>query len=1158
MWEIAGGGGVLKVAHADHELARARMRREAEALAAIGPPAVPRLHASGVLDDGRAWIAMDRVAGENLADTIAAGTLRVDQAVAIGEAILAALARVHAGSFVHRDLKPDNLVRTPAGIVILDLGLARRIPDDTEDPTRAGVQVGSLEYMPPEQLLDAASAGVRADLYAFGCVLYELCAGRPPFVGDARALERAHAALRPPPLAALAPVPPPLEALVHDCLAKLPERRPGSADELRARLAALRDATPSLQRAQHTMSVLREGKQPVVLVWAELPRVDRTLLGMLSARKLTVISQRGRRVLAASLGADHADPAGAALAAARDLATAGARVALHLDALAVQASATGTIVGGPAVDDPQSWLPPAPWTGIAITRALGTVLQVPMRALDQAGFVTLGERSQAAELFGRDALVADLASEAAAALAGQGPGLALLVGDPGIGKTAIATALIPQLRELGARVHAGEVPPPGSGKPSSTALAQLVAGLREAPGVRAIGDALRAAARAQPAAVIVDNVHLADAELLDALEYATLGGEALPLWVLAIGTPRLEERRPSFGARAERRRREVVPPLSEDASVALAAALLRPAEYPPLRALRQLAGIAHGNPMHLATLARELHDRGAIRRRPNGEYFLDTTTLDSLPTLALGPWLAARVLAQLAPELAALARLCAALGDDLARDEIAAVVERVERRGGATTTIDVDVGLAELVQARVLEHASATWSFRQALVREGIYATTDEQERVALHAAALDYWRGRPAPDAARLARHAEAVGERGVAAQAFAVLGTRAQAEHHELDADQAWEGALRNLDPGDPRRPEALLGRARARYRMQRRIEAVADVERVLELATASGDRALEVEALLELATIHDWTGSFEQSRVAAERARDRGTGLEVPVLRVGIELAQARSLYRAQQFDEATPALYAVAEAARAAGTAEHETIARLLLGLVLVDTGALDAAEHEFELLLALCSRTGDRFHLAGVYINRARLWSVRGQFERGAADMREVIQLAREGGQPQLERVATYNAAQDLLWQGELDEALRLARRSLALQLGQGEGSAAVDRVLVARVLAARQDRVALADVLDAIARDDQPTDELDAEMNNATAALLDVLRAVAGQGTSWEAALAAAGALPTMMQIEVGLLAAAEGQLREPLRGQVVALAQADPAFARRLPELLG
>src|SRR5207248_9668912 len=179
------------------------------------------------------------------------------------------------------------------------------------------------------------------------------------------------------------------------------------------------------------------------------------------------------------------------------------------------------------------------------------------------------------------------------------------------------------------------------------------------PIVRGVGDALRAAARARPTAVIVDDLHLADHDLLDALEYATLGGEPLPLWVLGVASPRLETRRPQLGGRAERHRRDVLPVLDDDAAVALAAALLQPAEYPPLRALRRLAAIAHGNPLHLSMLAREVHERGAIRARPGGGHYLDTSELDELQPIALGPWLAARELALLSVELAALTRLCA-------------------------------------------------------------------------------------------------------------------------------------------------------------------------------------------------------------------------------------------------------------------------------------------------------------------------------------------------------------------------------------------------------------------------------------------------------------------------------------------------------------------
>ncbi len=1152
VWEIPGG--VLKVAHADHELARARMAREAEALAAIGAPWVPRLDGHGVLDDGRAWIAMERIAGDNLGDLLAL-PIRLDRALAIALGILDALAPIHAAGFVHRDVKPDNIVRRPDGsIVILDLGLARKLPVDPDDPTRPGVQVGSLEYLPPEQLLDASSVEARADIYAFGCVLYELCAGRPPFLGDGSALERAHAALRPPPLSALSPVPTVIEAVCHDCLAKLPSRRPASVADVRARLEVASDE-PSLAR-MHSVSMVSEGRQPVVLLWAELPRVDRTLLAALAARKITMISQRGRRLLGGVIGAEHADPAGAAIAAARDLAAAGARVGLHLDLLRVTPQ-----INGPAVDRPEDWLPPTAWTGVVLTRALATVTQTPTRPSEHGpGYVTLGDVGATAELFGRDALLEDLVSDATAAFGAASPGFAVLVGDHGSGKSALAAALVPRLEARGARVVLGAVPPPGAGRPGLSPLAAVLAMLG-APSaeliVRSVGDQLRAAARDRPLAILLDDIHLADHDLLDAIEYATLGGEPLRLWIFALGTPRIDQRRPQLGGRAERHRRDVLAPIDEDSAMAMIAALLRPAVYPPLRSLRQIAAIARGNPLHLAWLVREIHDRGAIRTRPNGEHFLDTTALDALPPIALGPWLAARELAGHTRELIALARVCAILGDELERAEIASVVELVERRGGATTTIDVDIGLAELAAATVLVPSGAPsgvaagerWAFRQALLQEGIYATTDEDERRVLHQAALELWRARDPRDPAvaeRVARHAEAVGELRIAARAFATLGEHAHRAHRPLDADQAWQGAVRNLDVRDLERGRALLGRARARYRLQRVREALADLDAALAIAVALGDRRLEIEALLERATALDWSDDFAGSAATAERAVARQREAGIAELRPEVALAQARAVYRAGRYAEAIARLDEVVALARPMGHVETETIALVLLGPALCEQVQLDRAEVVFREMIEVCERNDDRFHLGAAYANRMILWTLRGQVERVEADLRTVIQLARENGHATLERIATHNLAEQRLWQGALDEATSLARRGLALQYGHGEGTTWADKLLLARVLAARGSLGEMRTLLDEVVQH---------EIGEDNQVIVGVLQCclVPHAREQWEAWLARADAvLSEDVRIELASLAQRNHALPPAKLAEIRALAIRHPVWSHR------
>lgn len=1182
VWAL-GEDRVIKIAHASHDLARARMMREAEALRAIGAPWVPRCHDSGVLADGRAWIVMDRVTGMTLSDVSADGPMKTAEAVELGLSMLDGIERVNAAGFVHRDIKPDNIVRTVSGrVVILDLGLARKVPSDPDDPTRARVQVGSLEYIAPEQIADSANVDVRTDLYSFGCVLFELLAARPPFVGDAAALERAHTALRPPRLGALRSAPAAIESLLADCLAKEPARRPSTIAEVRGRLAVARDErTPA--RMQHSVSVIREGKQPVVLLWAELPRVDRALLGMLTARRLVIASQRGRRVLAGVLGGEHADPASIAIAAARDLAAAGARVALHLDAIRVGSAGGASTLHGESVEKPESWVPQVPWTGVVLTLALASVTQVATQAADGLGpeLRALGDEQSTIELVGREGLLTDLVADAATALHGlpsttdasasgrrrrestsgaawrtSGPAFALLLGDAGVGKTAFASELAKRLIQLGVRVHFATVPPPGGGKPGHSALEPLV-GTPQGPVVRSIGDALRDVARSQPTAVILDDLHLAEHDLLDALEYATLGGEPLALWVLGVAAPRLDARRPNLGARAERHRRDVLPPLDEEAAVTLTAALLRPAEYPPLRALRRLGAIAHGNPLHLAMLAREIHQRGGVRQRPGGAYFLDTTAIDELSPAALGPWLAARELAGLAVELVALARLCAVLGGEVDRTELVAIVDAVERSGGATTTIDVDIGLAELVAAGILTaNDRGYYTYQQPLVEEGVYATTNEEERLALHRAALAFWRaaGDGREIAERVARHAEAIGDARVAAEAFATLGTLALAEQRSFDADQAWTGAVRSLEARDVSRVRALLGRARSRSRLQRMFDALADLREAEAIAAEVDAPMLELEILIEQSTVLDHCEDFEASRIVAERARaklDVLTDARTSAsggLAIDVDLADARALFRKQEFATAAPLLRSTLAAARAERRDETATIAALLLGCALSDLRELDEAERVFADLIEMCIARDDRYHLGAAYGNRAWFWSARGELGRTAEDLRLVIQLARESGQAQLERAATHNLAEHMLWEGKTDDALLLARRGFALQSSGGEGTTHPDRMLLARVLAAAGDREELSEILATFATD---------QLGDDDKATLPVLQAIAGgDRAALEAAILGTDGVFAQMRLELGALAAKHGALPTDLRTQLVELAHTDPVWKGRIGEL--
>jgi Tol biopolymer transport system component len=170
---------------------RQRLRREARVAAALDHPAICHVFELGDVD-GRAFFAMEHVEGEPLAARLARGPVPLAQALAWGAAIAAALEEAHAKGIVHRDLKPANVMVTPAGAVkVMDFGLARLLPARREGEggtgttglTAPGTIVGTPAYLAPEQLKEQA-ADERSDIWAFGCLLFELLTGTRAFAGD--------------------------------------------------------------------------------------------------------------------------------------------------------------------------------------------------------------------------------------------------------------------------------------------------------------------------------------------------------------------------------------------------------------------------------------------------------------------------------------------------------------------------------------------------------------------------------------------------------------------------------------------------------------------------------------------------------------------------------------------------------------------------------------------------------------------------------------------------------------------------------------------------------------------------------------------------------------------------------------------------------------
>ena len=243
---------ILPPSVADDHDRLARFQREAEVLASLNHPNIAHIYGlegeSG--QDGKTRrLVMELVEGEDLSQRIARGAIPIDEALPIARQIAEALEAAHEQGIIHRDLKPANIkVRDDGTVKVLDFGLAKAIgPAETGphtavvDPpsadlsqsptitspamTQAGMILGTAAYMSPEQAR-GKTVDKRADIWAFGAVLYEMLTGRRPFAGDEVAETLAFVITRDPEWTAL-PVDTPasLRKLVRRCLEKDPRRR---------------------------------------------------------------------------------------------------------------------------------------------------------------------------------------------------------------------------------------------------------------------------------------------------------------------------------------------------------------------------------------------------------------------------------------------------------------------------------------------------------------------------------------------------------------------------------------------------------------------------------------------------------------------------------------------------------------------------------------------------------------------------------------------------------------------------------------------------------------------------------------------------------------------------------------------------------------------
>ena len=224
-----------------------RFEREARAISALNHPNICTLFDVGQ-HDGSGYLVMEYIDGKPIA-----GPMPVEQAIRYAIQICEALHAAHKKGIVHRDLKPANILLTKQGVKLLDFGLAKlgasqpvtassgAMPSIEQATvaalTGAHTVVGTPQYMAPEQI-EAKDVDARTDIFAFGCVLYELLTGQRAFDGKtASGVMAAVLATTPRPLSEIAPLTPPaLERIVSRCLAKDPEDRWQTARDVSAEL----------------------------------------------------------------------------------------------------------------------------------------------------------------------------------------------------------------------------------------------------------------------------------------------------------------------------------------------------------------------------------------------------------------------------------------------------------------------------------------------------------------------------------------------------------------------------------------------------------------------------------------------------------------------------------------------------------------------------------------------------------------------------------------------------------------------------------------------------------------------------------------------------------------------------------------------------------
>ena len=1188
----------LKLLHTDAtSLDTERFAREARILSEIRHPRVVSYVAHGHSEDGRHFLAMQWLEGEDLAKRLARGPLSTGEALLLLRRITEGLAALHARRIVHRDLKPSNVLLRGGDIdqaTIVDLGIARSAGPST-GITATGRSIGTPEYMSPEQVGSELSIGPASDMFSLGCILFECLAGRPPFVSTDPVLVMSKIlSEEAPSLLPLRPgVPPPVAALLQRLLKKDPAERPASASSL------LADLLSFLELEAHK--------------GAFSPAVARDVQELLCVLALAGASREEVAAILARNGAfSHGfRPDGSLVAAfarfggdATDQAAAAARAALAVMAAAPGATITlttgpGHVSGeqpsGEAVDRAVEMLREegAPRGAVIIDAVTAGLLggrfpsarKGPRIVLTGGEIPREGERllpGKTTPFVGRKRELELLLRAFEATREEPFARAVVVMGPPGMGKSRL-------LRELRARLEAhaedvgflvGRSEPLGA--PAYALLADALRGHaprelvstseRQAPSgfvdgrvaraqiERAFLEALRDACAARPVVLALEDVHHGDVLSVRLVERALVELADQPLFVLALARPDLEEVYPRiWGDRAERM---VLSPLVRRDAEELARATLGPDASDGL--VERIVERAAGNPLFLEELTRAAQKtRGEEGERP--------ATLVAMLQARLG---------RLGPEARRALVAASIFGTRLWRGGLLALMDREGHE------VEVDQALTALVRAELLEKQRTSrlagdveYAFRHVLVREAAYGLLGEEELALGHARAAAFLEAAGEHDALVLAEHWQRGGDAArarvlhvrAAREAFErndLEGTRTHAAKAEalgaegpelglvrgmacciLYWNKAWAEACRMGMEALPLLPRGstwhcrVLGLVCTLKGLGVHAEGFAScLDELLALTPDLEAQAAYAECLGRLLCLLALRLDRGESQKALERMRAtlERTGAVDPSAHGWARLAAYE--YGRTTTNEPLALLEIIEDATRAfeaAGDARMRALCVARMGEALAALGARGEAEARFAEAEALATEIEDALTRSGVQLLRATFLA-----EQAAAEAREearalVMALVEEPGIGPFDAgIAWGVAARVALAAGDAARALVEVDRGLALvdPMGLRRLSLTATRI---RALT-RLGQVAEAEALARVALEEmRAAGGVGAGEVDLRLAAAEALRA-AGDVAAFEGELRAALRL---LGRELGDVRDAEGQTR--LLGEVPANAQA-------------